>query len=37
MALPCLHHLIARWIPLQERSTFLSITAAGKFVGTGAH
>ena len=36
MALPCLHHLTARWIPLTERSIFLSSTAVGKFVGTGA-
>lgn len=36
MALPCLHHLTAAWIPVSERSTFLSFTAAGKFVGTGA-
>ena len=36
MALPCLHHLTARWIPLTERSTFLATTAVGKFVGTGS-
>lgn len=36
MALPCLHHLTARWIPLAERSTFLAATAVGKFVGTGS-
>ena len=36
MALPCLHHLTARWIPITERSTFLAATAVGKFVGTGS-
>ena len=36
MALPCLHHLTGRWIPMTERSLFLSATAVGKFVGTGS-
>ena len=36
MALPCLHHLTGRWIPMTERSLFLSSTAVGKFVGTGS-
>jgi hypothetical protein len=30
MALPCLHHLTARWVPLTERSTFLAFTATGE-------
>lgn len=36
MALPCLHHLTARWVPPTERSRFLAVTSAGKYVGTGA-
>eukprot|EP01052_Picozoa_sp_SAG31_P028046 SAG31_NODE_2673_length_5268_cov_2.551944_7_plen_371_part_00 len=36
MALPCLHHLTARWVPATERSRFLAVTSAGKYVGTGA-
>ena len=36
MALPTLHHLTGRWVPLHERSRFLAATAVGKFVGTGS-
>ena len=34
VSLPCIHQITADWIPLNERSRFLTACTSGQFVGT---
>eukprot|EP00937_MAST-01D_sp_MAST-1D-sp2_P002991 g2991.t1 len=36
VSLPCMHHLIAMWVPVHERSRFVTLCTSGQFAGTVA-